>query len=490
MGNALPFFIAALLAGPQEAGADVRASVVRVLSTRRPPDLYRPWTKAAPEEISGTGVVLEGKRILTNAHVASYAREIYVQPYQSADKLPARVAAIGPGIDLAILALEDEAFFDGAPPLPFAEDLPRVKDAVNVYGYPVGGSELSITEGIVSRTEFDAYYFDASGLRIQVDAALNPGNSGGPAISGDRMIGLVFSRIPEAENIGYLIPIEEIRRFLEDVADGTYEGAARFLHEFQTAENDALRASLGVGAGASGVVVRAARGGGEDLREWDLVTKIGDYEIANDGMVFVRENLRLWFEYLVPQLARDGRVPLTVVRKGETIAVFAAASAEAHRLVPHLLDAYPSYFIYGPLVFTAATQPVVEGLQWSRWRPLLVHRSSPLLARHHDRASFEGEQLVAVASRMFPHRLCKGYGEVSFAVLESVGDVRIRNLRHLVETLRDSKERFVVFRFADRFVENVVFEREKIAEATEEILADNGIRSPCSDDLLDVWKAR
>ena len=63
-----------------------------------------------------------------------------------------------------------------------ADELPQPKSQVSVYGYPTGGDDLSITDGIVSRIEFTSYNFGAAGVRVQVDAALNPGNSGGPAI--------------------------------------------------------------------------------------------------------------------------------------------------------------------------------------------------------------------------------------------------------------------------------------------------------------------
>ena len=107
--------------------------------------------------------------------------------------------------------------------------LPGIKDAVLAYGFPEGGNSLSITKGIVSRVEFAPYNFPVSGLRIQIDAAINPGNSGGPAVVGDKMIGLTFSRLVNAENIGYIIPSEEIELFLQDIADGHYDGQARHV---------------------------------------------------------------------------------------------------------------------------------------------------------------------------------------------------------------------------------------------------------------------
>ena len=82
------------------------------------PDLTQPWTKHSPSEASGTGVVIEGKRILTNAHVVTYASQLFVESNQSSDKLPAQVVAVSPGIDLAVLRLEDESFFDKRTPMP------------------------------------------------------------------------------------------------------------------------------------------------------------------------------------------------------------------------------------------------------------------------------------------------------------------------------------------------------------------------------------
>src|SRR5262249_7030516 len=156
----------------------------------------------------------------------------------------AEVESIAPGIDLAVLKLEDESFFEKRPPLPRKAELPEVKDAVMVYGYPTGGTSLSITKGIVSRIEVVAYGHETWGVRIQIDAAINPGNSGGPALADDKMIGLAFSGLRGADNIGYIIPTEEVELFLKDVADGKYDGKPNMYDHLQTLENDALRKSL------------------------------------------------------------------------------------------------------------------------------------------------------------------------------------------------------------------------------------------------------
>src|SRR4051812_22043224 len=78
--------------------ATVENSVVKIFSTMRLPDPFKPWSKQSPMESSGTGVVIEGRRILTNAHVVLYASQVQVQANQSGDKLAATVEYIAPGI--------------------------------------------------------------------------------------------------------------------------------------------------------------------------------------------------------------------------------------------------------------------------------------------------------------------------------------------------------------------------------------------------------
>jgi S1-C subfamily serine protease len=69
---------AARAAEPDRAPA-IEHSVVKVFATMRYPDPFKPWTKQAPSEVTASGVVIEGKRILTNAHVVLYATQVQIQ---------------------------------------------------------------------------------------------------------------------------------------------------------------------------------------------------------------------------------------------------------------------------------------------------------------------------------------------------------------------------------------------------------------------------
>src|SRR5271154_6799877 len=314
-------------------------SVVKIFSTMRYPDPFKPWTKQAPSDATASGVVIEGKRILTNAHAVLYASQVQVQANAAGDKVSATVLAIAPGIAWPVLQLAAPPFFDPPPPVARASKLPQIKDSVLAYGFPTGGSSLSITKGIVSRIEFVSYNYPVSGLRIQVDAAINPGNSGGPAIAGDKMIGLAFSKLGgDTQNIGYIIPNEEVELFLKDVAGGHYVGKPSMYDDLQTLENPALRDFLKLDKGVEGMVVHRPdkTDASYPLKEWDVITRIGDTPIDNQGMVKIDKDLRVNFAYMIQKLTKDGKLPLTVVRAGKQLKIELPVSADRPTLAPDL----------------------------------------------------------------------------------------------------------------------------------------------------------
>ena len=107
----LPAAGLATASGPED-------SVVNVVSQVRPPNPIRPWIRQGPFELSGTGVVLDGRRILTCAHLVTYSREVTVQARDGGRRVEAKVEAVGPGIDLAILVPTEPDFLKGRSPWP------------------------------------------------------------------------------------------------------------------------------------------------------------------------------------------------------------------------------------------------------------------------------------------------------------------------------------------------------------------------------------
>ncbi|QOY94856.1 trypsin-like peptidase domain-containing protein [Massilia sp. UMI-21] len=471
----------------------VENSVVKIFATVRRPDPYKPWIKQSPVNVTGSGVIIEGKRILTNAHVVGYASQVEVQASQSGDKVSARVIALARGLDLAVLELDDPSFFDKRPPVRRAAVLPDVREAVFAYGYPVGGNSLSTTRGIVSRVEFVGYGSFSSGLRIQIDAPINPGNSGGPVIAGDKMIGLAFSMASNAQNIGYVIPNEEIELFLKDVADGRYDGKPLLHDSVQTLENPALRQYLNIDKSVEGALVhRPYRlDAGWPLKEGDIITHIGEYPIDNQGMVKLGSNLRVRFQYRIQQVAKNGKVPMTIRRGGKPMQVEVPASGPRPLLIPDLNGGYPSYFVYGPVVFTRATTDFM-GFLLANPRAMGAYsfNDSPLVTHLGDSPTDGREELVVISGPFFPHKLVTGYSNRFGSVLDSVNGTKVRSLAHLVALLRDLKDEYVAFKFDQRYGETMILPRKAVLDATEGILSDNGIRTQGSEDMMKVWAGK
>jgi hypothetical protein len=201
----------------------------------------------------------------------------------------------------------------------------------------------------------------------------------------------------------------------------------------------------------------------------------------------VHEDLRLPMHYLIPHLVKDGKIKMTIIRKEKSLKIQMPVSSESQHLVRFDNNKYPRYFIYGPLVFSPVTYLFVSSMK-PRIHQYLMSIGSPIISRRIDLAAFEGEEMVAIASPMFPHRITKGYDPRNLGIISHVNDVEIKNLIHLAKTLRDIKDDYVTFRFADLASETLVFRRQEIESATEEILSDNGIRHPCSQDLKSIWE--
>ncbi len=471
-----------------EAAADVRNSVVKIYSTFRGPDFEAPWSRMPPEEFTGSGFVIAGDLILTNAHVVEYASQIFVQPPQSADRLRAELVAIAPGIDLAVVRIrrdeERTSFHASHPPLAFTQGLPLVGSKVQAYGYPMGGEQLSITEGIVSRIEYADYYLNTYGLRVQVDAALNPGNSGGPVVQDGEVIGVTFSGINQSQNIGYLIPAEEVQAFLDDIADGSYDGRPRlFADDFQTAENEGVRDWLGLSSDQTGLIYT---GTDEDLplQRWDLIAAIGPDNIDNAGLITIEDGARVLWAYQIPRLARDGTVPVTVIRKGQPVELLLPVTNQRQNLVPALGNEYPEYFVLGPMVFSPAR---LEHLM-EYYAGFLAAIGSPIALRADQEQAFEGEELVVVTSSLLPHPITKGYQIAYRPTVKSVNGQSVKSLTHMLEIVRDSEDRYVIFEFFDKGQEVLVFDRDELLESTEDILEDNSIRNQGSDRFMKVWE--
>jgi S1-C subfamily serine protease len=341
--------------GPAADAPGVEASVVRIVNHYHRPDWYTPWSTGFTGQGTGSGFVIAGRKILTNAHVVSDARLLLVHLHGDPTPRPARVEAIGHDCDLALLALEDPAPLEAVPPLPIG-GLPSIRSEVVTYGYAAGGHVVSFTAGVVSRIESQSYAHSGidEHLAGQTDAAINPGNSGGPVLQEGRVVGVAFQANRRMENMGFFIPAPVVRHFLEDLEDGVYAGFPDLGLVAAGMENPALRRYAGLEAGESGVrVERVFRGsdGEPALREGDVILAVEGRPVANDGTI-EWNGLRVGYAVAVDLLQAGQCAALRLVRDGRRLDV--RVPLTARRVGAGLRNVYdrrPQYYVHAGLVF-------------------------------------------------------------------------------------------------------------------------------------------
>ncbi|MGE3182160.1 MAG: trypsin-like peptidase domain-containing protein [Phycisphaerae bacterium] len=473
-----------------KTAAEVRDSIVKIFASQSPPNMFRPWEVRPAQEATGSGVVIEGGRILTNAHVVKDAQQIYVQPNQSSDRLDATVEYISEDCDLATLRIDDAEAIKDLPPIPFAEGIPTLQTKVEVIGYPTGGDTVSVTEGVVSRIEYAPYYGETALLRIQVDAAINPGNSGGAAVDNGKIVGIVFSRLSTGDNIGYLIPVEVIQHFLQDWSDEKFDGFPKIDLNSATLENPAMRDFLKLQREDTGVVVHRVNQPTlqELIQPWDVIAACEGVEIDNLGMIPIENNLRVAWPYLISKKSANESIKLTIIRDGERREIDVPTVTQPNRLIRHMEGDRPTYFIYGGIVFTPVTSELL--LQAGPNALAYLAASGRLITRRINDYLEPGSdfELVATCSRMLPHKLNKGYQLDPLSVLTHVNETPIRNIKHLMKVIQENEKDYLIFRFEDEYEEKIVFEPKEVIKNQSQILDINNISAATSRDLRDLWE--
>ena len=473
-------------------------SIVKILSVLRYPDLFQPWTKNAPVSSAASGVVIEGNRILTTAHAVAYASELQIQANDNGDKVTATVEAFTPEVDLAVLKLDDNSFFASHPPLKRAARLPQINDKITAWGFPADSTKLVSGSGKVVRIDYSSA-LGGSSLRIQMDSSVPSGAGGGAAMVGDTMIGLLVAPTSKTDKAGYIISGEEIDSFLNATRAGSYHGHPSLNLVLQGFKLPALRSFLGVDSSIHGVVVQQVgpTPAGNPLREWDIITQVGKGDLDDDGTIALDNGIRVGFTYLLGKTVVDGKVPMTVVRSGKPMHVEVPVQTSPPRLLPGLDGVYPDYFVYGPIVFSDASQDLfynlvstlVGGNSGVNGVVRLLQQDTPLATRCTDFPKFEGERLVVVTS-FFQHKLSEGYPNPVSQVVKAINGIPIKNLAHLTQVLRDCKEKFVSIEFFGRYANTLVFPRAEMVASIDTILTDNNVRSLGSPDIMAVWNAK
>jgi S1-C subfamily serine protease len=466
-------------AASEEAGRAEReriaAALVEVYTHASTPDIGSPWQSIGVDRYHGSGVVIEGNRILTAAHVVAHQVEVSVKRQGTTRRHAARVAFSGDACDLAILEVEDESFFAGVAPVSLGE-LPRLGDRVTAYGFPLGGESISITAGIVSRLEIGVYSHSGEELlQAQVDAALNDGNSGGPIVAGGELVGIAAEVLQSAENVGYVVPVPVIEHFLKDVEDGRVDGFPSMGIDAQPIENKALQASLGLtdrDQGALIIRVDAGSTGAEVLAPGDVLLSVDGLPIGRDLTIGVPGLGRVAASYAVRRRQVGQKVKIELTRDGKRFDREVVLRS-TRPLVPDTQHGRPSYLVYGGLVFQPLTRDFIELFEDppSEMAELYLYSN----VRTPERSQ------VVVLSRVLPAAVNRGYEEFEDQTIGEVEGRVPRDMADLVRLLEAADGEYV--RIVTRQGGRIVLDRRRAVASGSRVLERYGIGHDRSEDL-------
>ncbi len=303
---------------------NVNRSVVNITTRNVKVDNF--FLRVVPEEGTGSGVVIDqAGHIVTNYHVIENVREVSVTLFNG-ESYDATFVGADPINDIAVIRIEAPVEF--LKPVRMGDSTP-LKVGMNVYaiGNPFG-LERTLTTGIISSLNRSLQIHRDRTIKsiIQIDAAVNPGNSGGPLLdSHGRLIGIntaIYSKTGQSSGVGFAIPVNLIKRVVPQlIQHGRVERAEIGISRVYETEKGLLIAKLSPGgaaeaAGLKGPQVMRQRRGPFIIERMDR--SAADLIVALDGKpITSAEDFRDEIEAHKP----GDTVVLTIIRAGKELRI-------------------------------------------------------------------------------------------------------------------------------------------------------------------------
>ena len=419
-------------------------AVVRIENSALNPDYKTPWNSGRDSGGNGTGWLVDNNKFLTNAHVVSNSRIVYIKKVCDAKPYRAKIIHIAHDCDLAMLELEDPSAFEGVKPFEVGE-LPQLDTTVKVIGYPIGGERISITSGVVSRIDFLSYSHTSVDLHltVQIDAAINPGNSGGPVIQDGKVVGVAFQGYSGniAQNTGYMIPPPVIKRFLKDVEDGNYDHYVDLSMSDFPLINPSQRIALGLPNDGIGIMVANVEEDGSAggiLKTGDVLLAIDGLPVKSNGLInYDGEDVNM--NEIVERKFAGDVIDLKIWRDKEAI----EKKVTLKRFLPYLIaarkyDEKPRYVMYAGLVF----QPLDRNL-------MAAHNMKSLQVRYHfdsyvSSDIYKERPEVIVLTSILPDSINSYFTKFSQSIVDKVNGIKVKNLTDVHSALSTNDAQYIV----------------------------------------------
>jgi len=449
---------------------------VKIYTIAKIPSYLSPWSTSMSSS-TGSGAIIEGGYILTNAHVVENQAFLEVQRYGERKRYVAKVFAVSHQADLALLKVEEKGFFRGVTPLTFGT-LPEMEQKIVVYGYPMGGATLSATIGVVSRVEHHSYaHSGETFLAVQVDAAVNPGNSGGPALSNGKIVGVVMQAIRKSQNIGYLVPVSIVKHFINDMKDGKYDGFAELGIGTQKLENPAMRRYYGLDENISGKLIDKIVYNSSMksvFKVGDILTAIDGHNIENDGTVAFRKHEYTDYNYYVDAHQMGDHINFDIIRDKKPMKVSGLLKNVADDMFlvkTTRYDKMPTYYIFGGYVFSPLTRNLIRATNRNRLK------MSCLASKWQE----EDKNEVVVLLKVLASDISRGDNNFGMWAIDTINGKPFKNFQEFYKIMENMKEKFIVLEDKDGV--KVIIDKEESLGRQDELLKKYNIEYDRSEDL-------
>ncbi|MCB9492894.1 MAG: trypsin-like peptidase domain-containing protein [Epsilonproteobacteria bacterium] len=417
------------------------------------------------EKTFGTGFFIdEAGYVVTNFHVINYACDIKAQiPSFGKERFELTVVGVSPERDFALLKLTDKARekiekkLKKIPHLQFGDSDKVVRtQEVMAIGYPLGQEKLKSVQGIVSGRE---------NLRgesfIQITAALNPGNSGGPCLNKDgEVIGVNTSRIPSAQNISYIIPINDVKSVVKDLQRTTFLRKPMLGCEFNYGNKEMVKLLGNPEPGGLYIsrVFPQTLFAQQGVQAGDMLYKINEYEIDLYG-----EAHASWSEDKVPIATLLNRF---VVGQQLDMIIYRNGEKKDVSLTFDLLDPLPIRTQYPE--YEAVKYEIIGGMVIMEMAINHVRRFDdvvPYMVKYYKRENQYKPKLII--THIFPSSQAQECRELREGdVIEQVNGREVKTLEDFRGAAKESEEFLTIKNDEKRFV---VLSVDKIVEQEERL---------------------
>ena len=453
----------------------VKKALVKVYTSHQLFDYLSPWQYGQSANSTATGFIIDGERIITNAHAVLNSKFLQVRKEGDSKKYKAVVKFTSEEYDLALVEIEDKSFFNGTVPLKLGT-LPEIQEKLTVYGYPLGGDKLSTTQGIVSRMEHNTYTLTNRKFLIgQTDAAINSGNSGGPVVSKGKVVGVAFAGLNSADNIGYFIPVNILNNFLEDIKDGKYDGPPLLGVEWLELESPSHRRMLGIEDKTGGILIKKVFKNSPFegvLQKNDVLMKLDNYPIEYDGTIEFRKNEKTDFSYVNQQKKYGDSLTYEIIRdkKIKTGQVKLNKKDIEYTVVTDVtIETPPSYMVYGGLLFEPLTSNYMAGV---------VEK----LGSVYDKEElYKDYKQLVVLVRVLPFDVNLGYTDAEHEIIVKVNGEKYKDFKDFAQKVKNVKSGFIVFENDNG--DEIVLDVKEVEEQREALMQNYNISSDMSDDI-------